>query len=301
MFDTWVTITLRAPLGAAVLLALTVLAGVIATVVLLRRRWLRLRARLAAYEQQDVIEDSDVKAEMEASDEAKEAYRQFINNISHEVANPLQSIQTNLDNMAACKPDESGRRQQYQQIIGVELRRLSVMTDNLRLLARLETAGVAVKREAINIKGVIEDVLMAQIERAEANGVGLVYSGPDRPARVFGNRDHLRQALFNLVDNAIKYAKDDGGEVVISVLDEGERLVVRVSDDGIGIPAEDLAYIFETAYRVPDAQSLRRAGTGLGLAIVKRIVQQHGGQIQVQSELGQGSTFAFDLPVYRAG
>lgn len=238
------------------------------------------------------------EAERESMPNEQEAYRQFIYNISHEVANPLQSIQTNLDNMIECTQEETGRWQQYHGIISVEIRRLSQMTANLRLLARLETTGAAVKREPINIKAVIEDVLMAQIERAEQRGIRLVYNGPNRPARVFGNRDHLRQVLLNLVDNGIKYAKESGGEIVLSASDTSERLVVKISDNGIGIPAEDLPFVFDTAYRAPNSKSLRRAGTGLGLAIVRRIVEQHGGEIQVESELATGTVFTFDLPVY---
>jgi signal transduction histidine kinase len=172
------------------------------------------------------------------------------------------------------------------------------MTQNLRLLSRLETEGIPVKREPINIKAVIEDVMMAQIERAEQREISLIYNGPNRPARVFGNRDHLRQVLMNLIDNSIKYSQDGGGEIIIRVQDDGPRLNVQVSDDGIGIPEEDHAYIFDTAYRVPSEKSMRRAGTGLGLAIVKRIIEQHGGKIEVESSLGGGTTFTFDLPLY---
>jgi len=100
------------------------------------------------------------------------------------------------------------------------------------------------------------------------------------------------------VDNSIKYAQEGGGQITISVQDNGDRLHVRVIDNGIGISEEDLPYIFDTAYRAPQTKNFRRAGTGLGLAIVKRIIEQHGGQIQVQSQLGEGTTISFDLPLY---
>jgi signal transduction histidine kinase len=102
-----------------------------------------------------------------------------------------------------------------------------------------------------------------------------------------------------LVDNSIKYAKDGGGEVVISLQEEKEALLVRVSDEGLGISEEDIPYVFDTAYRSPAARSVKRTGSGLGLAIAKRIVEQHGGTIKVQSKLGEGTTVSFNVPLYK--
>jgi two-component system phosphate regulon sensor histidine kinase PhoR len=200
--------------------------------------------------------------------------------------------------MATCSLDEAGRWRQYHAIIATEVQRLTRLTENLRLLSHLETKDAPLVREPVNLKGVIEDVIMAQYETAEARRVRLRYVGPERPARVLGDRDRLRQVLLNLVDNGIKYSKPDGGEVIISIQEEHNRLCVRVSDAGIGIAEEDLPHIFGTAYRAPDARTLRRAGSGLGLAIVKRIVEQHGGALRVQSRLDEGTTMSFDLPMY---
>ncbi len=230
-----------------------------------------------------------------------DAYLQFIYNISHEISNPLQSIETNLENMSNCSPEETARWQQYHAIIATEIRRLSELTENLRLLSRLETPGTPVKREPVNIKGVIEGVMMAQVEIAEAGGVRLAYSGPERPARVLGDRDHLQQVLLNLVDNSIKYSHPTGGEVVINVQEADQGLWIRVIDDGIGISPEDLPFVFVTAYQVPRTGSLRRAGSGLGLAITKKIVEQHGGKITIQSVPDHGTTVSFDLPLYMPG
>ncbi len=295
--DSWLEFTIRTPFLTVLALAL-LLIGLLAGVALAWRRLLvrtrrlagevqTLRAQLARHTEQDVQRAA-----------ANDAYRHFIYNLSHEVANPLQSIQTNLDNMATCSLDETGRWRQYHAIIAAEVQRLAALTENLRLLSRLETPGAPTVREPVNLKAVIEGVIMALFEEAEARGVRLRYVGPERPARVLGDRDRLHQALANLVDNGIKYSKPEGGEVVVSVQEEGDRLCVRVSDEGIGISEDDLPHIFDTAYRAPDARSFRRAGSGLGLTIVRRIVEQHGGEIHVQSRPGEGTTFSFDLPLY---
>jgi signal transduction histidine kinase len=231
---------------------------------------------------------------------AREAYRHFIYGLSHEVANPLQTIQINLDNMAGCQVNEAHRWRQYQAAITAEVQRMSVLTQNLRLLAHLETPDVPLVRELVNLKGVVEEVIMALHDPAEARGVQLCYVGPERPSRVMGDRTGLIQVLRNLVDNGIKYSRPEGGTVMIGLQERESYVWVRVSDEGLGIAPEDLPHIFDLAYRAPDARSFRHQGLGLGLAIVKRIVEQHGGEIRVQSEPGQGTTFSFSLPIRAA-
>jgi len=293
--DSWLQITIRTPF---LLLFLLLVTSVIAAGVVVYWQLLT-RMRKLSDETQDLQGQLEGRAEQEAQwASAREAYRHFIYNLSHEVSNPLQSIQTNLDNMASRSADETGRWLQYHQIIAAEVRRLADLTENLRLLSHLEAPDAPTVREPVNLKGVVEDVIMALFETAEARGVRLRYVGPERPARVLGDRDRLRQVVLNLVDNGVKYSRPEGGEVIISVQEEQDRLCVRVSDEGVGIAEEDLPHIFDTAYRAPDARSFRRKGSGLGLAIVKQIVERHGGEIRVQSQLGEGTIFSFDLPLY---
>ncbi|MBI4670269.1 MAG: hypothetical protein HY741_01200 [Chloroflexi bacterium] len=244
--DSWMEITIRAPFLLLPLLALALIALAAGAVVGYRRWSARpdrlsneikdLRAQIAAHAEQ---------AAQAASTRA--AYHHFIHNISHEVSNPLQNIQTNLDNLASCALDEQARWRQYHALIAAEVRRLTRLTENLRLLSHLETPDAPLVREPVNLKGVIEDVIMALSEIADARQVRLRYIGPERPARVLGDRDRLRQTLLNLVDNGIKYSKPTGGQVIISVQEEQDRLCVRVADEGIGIAAQDLPHIFDTA------------------------------------------------------
>ncbi len=228
-----------------------------------------------------------------------EEYRNLICYLSHDgLSNPLQTIQTNLASMADCSPDEVGRWRQHYTMIKAEMRRMAAMTENLRSLSRLGTPSAPTVREPVNMKAVIEQVIIAQSEEAEARRVRLRYVGPDRPARVLGNRDQLYQVMLNLVDNSIKYSKKEEGNVIIGVQEELDRLCVKVSDDGIGIAEQDLPYLFIPYQRAPDARSFQRRGSGLGLIIAKRLVEQHSGQIKVQSQIGEGTAFSFDLPLY---
>ena len=166
------------------------------------------------------------------------------------------------------------------------------------MLSRLESRDAPTVLQPVNMRAVVEDVIMTLYEEAEARGVQLVYVGPQRPARVMGDRDSLRQVLINLVDNGIKYSRDKENKVVISVQEEQDRLCVSVTDEGIGITEEDLPHIFDGFHRSPHAIGGSIKGSGLGLMLVKRIVEHHEGGIRVQSELGKGTRFSFDLPLY---
>jgi len=292
--DSWLEFTVRTWFLLLVVLLLIGLIGLGAFA--LWRQAARSR-RLTAEARELAAHLSPARGQAQ-DDPAREAYRHFIYNLSHEASNPLQSIQTDLDNMVSCRPDEIERWREYHAAIAVEVARLSRLTGNLRLLAHLETPSAPLIREPVNLKGVVEEVIMALSETAEARGVRLRYVGPERPARVLGDRDSLRQVFMNLADNGIKYSRPDSGEVIISLREDAGRLRARVSDAGVGIAAQDLPYIFDTAYRAPEAHSFRCRGSGLGLAIVKRIVEQHGGRMEVQSRPGEGTTFSFNLPLY---
>jgi len=296
--DSWVRITARLiDIGLLIVLIIILLLAALGFVLWQSGKIKRLNSKTKELsEKVEALESKPVTTE---DTSARETYLQFIYNLSHEVANPLQSIQINLENMAGSSPEEVGRWRQSYAIISNELKRLFTLTVNLRLLSRLETAEQAIQREPVNLKSVIEDVIMAEADRAWSKKIQLVYRGPERPARVLGNRDQLRQVVSNLVDNSIKYARESGGEVVISLLEEREDILVRVSDEGLGIAEDDIPFVFDTAYRSPAAGSVKRAGSGLGLAIAKRVVEQHGGEIRVQSKAGEGTTVAFKLPVYK--
>jgi two-component system phosphate regulon sensor histidine kinase PhoR len=293
--ESWMVLTIRIPfwgvlLGVGISLVLIVFASF----------WLRQRAQ---YVKMLTRRTEELKRELESLkieglpvSAEREAYLQFTHHISHEVSNPLQSVQTNLENMAECSPEEIGRWKQYYVIIKQEIKRLFTLTENLRLLSQLERVGGPVKREPVNLKGVIEDVIMAQAERASAKNMRLRYQGPNRPAKVLGNREYLYQLIINLVDNSIKYSKESGGEIIINLSEEYHYARVIIVDDGIGIPQEDLPYVFDTAYRSRNRGN--RTGSGLGLAIVKRIVDQHEGKIGVDSLVGQGTTMTVELPIY---
>lgn len=231
------------------------------------------------------------------SEITREAYINFLYNISHEISNPLQSIQTNLDNMAHCSPADFEGLQKYNETISSDIQRLAEFTERLRALSRLETPNRQIIREPVNLRGVIETVLMQQYDYAIERKVSLRYQGPEQLNRIMANRIDLEQVFTNLIGNSIKYSKENGGVVIIHIEEKNNSFHIRVIDDGIGIPEEDIPHIFDVAYRSPETFISRRKGTGLGLAIVKQIVEQYGGNISARSEMGKGTAIIFELPV----
>ncbi|HEX7008762.1 MAG TPA: ATP-binding protein, partial [Phycisphaeraceae bacterium] len=137
------------------------------------------------------------------------------------------------------------------------------------------------------------DLLRPAAERKQQN-IAIEISSQLPPVK--GNADYLERAVTNLLDNAVKYTPE-GGRIAVSVSVRGARLIVEVTDNGIGIPAADLSRIFERFYRVDRSRSREMGGTGLGLSIVKHIAQAHGGGIEVTSTPGEGSTFRLHLPL----
>jgi two-component system, OmpR family, phosphate regulon sensor histidine kinase PhoR len=148
--------------------------------------------------------------------------------------------------------------------------------------------------QSVNLHALVEKIFSDLKPPAENKNIELVNSLPDLNATADANR--LEQVLANLVDNAIKYGRAQGKVVVGGKkLDDG-KIEIFVQDDGPGIPPESLERVFERFYRVDKARSREQGGTGLGLSIVKHIVQAHGGDVRVESELGKGATFFFALP-----
>jgi len=186
--------------------------------------------------------------------------------------------------------DDPALRADALRAIGDEAARMQRMINDLLLLAQLD-AGLQIHRQPVEMDTLLLDVYrQAQvIDR----GVTLRLGAEDQ-ALVLGDRDRLRQLLLNLVDNALKYTPA-GGQVTLT-LRRGEGWVqVAVTDTGVGITPEDVPHLFERFYRA-DRSRARQSGAGLGLSIAQWVAQAHGGRIEVESQVGQGSTFTVWLP-----
>jgi len=227
--------------------------------------------------------------------------QRFIADVSHELRTPLTTIQGNVDLLRRGVAEDPEVRRETLEDIESELSRMSRLVADLLLLARLD-AGVRLVAERVEL-----DTLLLQVYRqAQLMSDGVeVRLGHEDQAVVLGDADRLQQLLLNLADNALKYTRH-GGEVVLSLYREEDWVRVVVSDTGIGIPPEDLEpgphgvpLIFDRFYRADPARA--RGGAGLGLSIAQWIAQAHRGRIEVESQVGEGSTFTVWLPIQDQG
>lgn len=211
---------------------------------------------------------------------------------SHELRTPLTSIH-GFSEILRTKDMEPEKKTEFYRIILNESERLSRLINNLLNLSTIE-AGIELNREMVNFTELIEEDI--EFFQSQTGIHQLNYHGPRQLPLVYGDPDRIHQIFKNILSNAIKYSPD-GGPVEIETGIEGKYVTVTVTDQGIGIPADDLPHIFDRFRRVERKEMSDITGTGLGLAIVKHLVDIHGGQIKVRSETGQGTTFTVFIPI----
>jgi signal transduction histidine kinase len=235
------------------------------------------------------IENARLLAELREQDRLKS---QFITDASHEMRTPLTAIKGYLQLIL----DGAMDAEQQQASLEVAARNIDVIIRLVNdVLYLQEMATVRAERTSVALGELVQEVVEASQERARLTGVTLRAEAPSDLPPVSGSRKRLAQALANLVDNAIRF-NNAGGEVTVRLREDGDYLRVEISDTGIGIPAEHLDKVFNRFYRVDSSAPRLTRGVGLGLPIAKQIVEEHGGEMQVESEPGRGSTFFFTLP-----
>ena len=222
----------------------------------------------------------------------------FVANVSHELRTPLSLIKSTSETLLDGAKDDPAVATRFIEIIDKHANRLTLLIDDLLLLARLDSGRIEMKFQSLPLREAAQDSLDDFGIIARARNVTLENVVPvDLIARA--DPERLRQVLSNLIDNAIKYGRPRG---VVSIggrsLDDG-RVELAVRDDGPGIPQEAKSRIFERFYRVDKARSREQGGTGLGLAIVKNVMEAHGGEVRVESAPGAGTTFFLTLPAKR--
>jgi signal transduction histidine kinase len=214
----------------------------------------------------------------------------------HELRTPLTALTAAAHLMQRSELEDDQREKLFRTISG-EVKRLNDMATGFLDLARLESGRMRFVREPIQLEGLIRESLEIIRPQAEAESIALKTKFDRGLPPVNGDRNRLKQLILNLLTNAIKYNRP-GGRVRVLLHRQGDEVLMRVEDTGRGIPPESLPKIFDRFYRVPD-QEAGIVGTGLGLTIAKRIAETHQGTIEMESKLGEGSTFTLRLPAYR--
>jgi signal transduction histidine kinase len=228
-----------------------------------------------------------------------EQHDAFINAVTHELKTPITSIRLYLETLKTREVDEA-RRGEFYNIMLADSDRLLGTVEQVLHAGRTAHKGRHINLSIIDLDQLARECLDLARLRYNLGADALRYVEPEgepEAANVSGDRDELRAAVSNLIDNAVKYS-DNGVRVSVEVSALDAKLVaVRVSDSGIGIHRNQLKRIFKRFYRVPGSFMARFKGTGLGLFIVRSIVKKHGGRVYAESEgLGRGSTFTIQLP-----
>ena len=225
---------------------------------------------------------------------------QFLAMVSHELRTPLASIVAHVELLL----EEDGAelpatvRRGFLDVIGRNSVRLERLVGDLLFVAQLESAHLTLSMQPVDVAEIAAHAVGAASPRARQQGIAFALH-TDGPVWLSGDRDRLGQTLDNLISNAVHYSPD-GGTISVRVAAAGGLAVLEVGDEGIGIPEDEQARVFDRFFRASSAAELHVQGVGLGLLIVRTIVQGHGGDISLTSRPGEGTTFRVELPIVPA-
>ncbi|MGZ9138014.1 MAG: sensor histidine kinase, partial [Candidatus Deferrimicrobiaceae bacterium] len=218
----------------------------------------------------------------------------FVSNASHELRTPLTNIRGYIEAIQDAVREGAAPESSFIDVALGNTLRMERLIDDLLELSRAESGGVPLEREEVPLQTFLSRVAESYRLPAEQAGKTLEVAASEGTLRADVRK--LTLAMSNLVDNAIKYGKDDG-RVTVSGKIEPSGCTLEVEDDGPGIPPEDIPRLFERFYRVDKGRSRELGGTGLGLSIVKHIVESHKGTLRAESRLGVGTRFIIRIPV----
>jgi signal transduction histidine kinase len=216
----------------------------------------------------------------------------FVATITHDLRSPLTAIQGSLALLSELG-ELTGEQQEFAERAMRNAEHMDALITNLLDIGRIE-AGLEMDMGPIHLDALVEEAVANLLGEARSRGLVLRAEVPDGLPPVSGNHTRLMQVMSNLLDNAIRYTPR-GGNITVFVEDDGGQVTVSVIDTGVGIPAQAKDRIFDKFYRVEGAETREFEGIGLGLATVRSIVERHGGQVSMESEEGEGSTFSFSL------
>src|SRR5437870_8755505 len=249
------------------------------------------RASLAVENAKLFTEQVDARRKVEDLSRLKD---EFLSIASHELRTPVTSIKgyTQLAKTLV-RENDLATSEEYLEIALDQIDRMSRLILELLDVSRIETGRLEIRHEPIDWSAFVRDLVHRHHTAVSDRRFHL--NVPNSRLFVGGDRDRLEQVLGNLLENAVKYSPD-GSEIFVNVEERGDQIITSVSDRGIGIPADELAQVFERFHRGRQVSSTNYGGLGLGLYITRQIIERHGGTIWVESKEGSGTTFYFSLP-----
>ena len=222
--------------------------------------------------------------------------KEFVANVSHELRTPLAIITGYLETLIDGGGDDE-TNQRFLKTMHKHAQRLNLLIEDLLAISQLESRKISLHFEPVDLLESVNRVLERLDSHIREIGASVTIKTPKHLPRIEADAFRIEQALYNLVDNALKHSGTSSVKVALEVRSDGRAVSISVHDDGVGIPLGDQPHIFERFYRVRKDRSRDAGGTGLGLSIVKHAVQAHGGSVSVQSSPGSGATFFMILPL----
>ena len=253
-----------------------------------------VQVRAAMLGEEYILLLADDRTEITRTEEIR---NDFVANVSHELKTPVGAISLLAEALESSADDEQAVRR-FTKRMHKESGRLAALVQDIIELSRLQSASVAQQGSPVDVNAVIAEAVDRSQLPAESKNISIVVGGRTE-GKVFGDQDLLVTALRNLIDNAIRYSPANT-RVGIGVRAKEGLVAISVTDQGEGLSAEDQERVFERFYRVDSARSRHTGGTGLGLSIVKHVASNHGGEVTLWSQPGQGSTFTLRLPEMEA-
>ena len=249
----------------------------------------------------EVREDVEKWAEQRSAEiellKNNEAYRkEFLQNLAHEFKTPIFAIQGYVDTLLSGAMESTDVRKRFLENTARNVDRMVNLVKDLDEISRLESGEQPLYKENFVIQELIKEVYETLSIKTTAKNIKCsIKKGCEYPITVFADQEKIRQVMNNLLENAVKYGKQDGTIVASIYRTDDEHVLIEFSDDGIGIAEEHLPRIFERFYRTDRGRSRDKGGTGLGLAICKHIIEAHGQTMHVRSKLDVGTTIGFTL------
>lgn len=230
--------------------------------------------------------------------ELDESRREFVANVSHELRTPLTSIKGATETIKMDPEMDTDMRDYFLDMVLTESDRMTRIVSDLLVLSRLDNKRTKWSIESFDVKASVRHLCEVMRSDLESRRHKITIGCDKELPAVTADRQRIEQVLINILTNAIKYTPDGGSiDITLTHVPSPDRIVIRVKDNGVGIPEEDMDHLFERFYRVDKSRNLDTGGTGLGLAIAKELIEAHGGNISIESKFHEGTSVTLELPV----